>query len=217
MKVHRTVVVHAASSDPAAFESALRRLCRQMPGWKFLVRQSKEYMEVAGRPSYLIGFRGEPGLPASAVALTLKGGQKRLHFESPNIVPRQSSVLSLQEYNGLAARFVADLKRASGFRTSGLRAQVSSGEAGLADVVPGKECRKFFLNYLHGYPLTFHGSDIYNLDRFICAIGRFQCKVSPDDLARYLVEDRGWEARDANWVRDRVRAGLEIIAVNRCF
>lgn len=217
MKVHRTVVVHAASSDAAAFESELRRLCRQMPGWKFLVRQSKEYMEIASRPSYLIGFRGERGLPAAAVALTLKGGKKRLHFDSPNIVPSKSSVLSLKEYNDLAIRFVADLKRAPDYRSSGLRVQVTSGEVGLEEIIPGKKCRKFFLQYLNGYPLTYHGSDIQNLDVFICALYRFQAKVSPDDLSRYLTEDRGWAASDATWVCNRVRAGLELLTVDRRF
>jgi len=217
MKVHCTVIVHAASSDVSRFESALRRVCRQMPGWRFLARQSTDYTDGADRPSYLIGFRGERGLPAAVVALTLKGGKKRLHFDSPNIVPSKSSVLSLEEYNQLAARFVADLKRAPGYRSSGLRAQVTSGEFGLAEIIPGKECRQLFLRYLNGYPLTYHGSDIQNLDVFICALYRFHAKVSPDDVSRYLTEDRGWTASDATWVRNRVRAGLELLAVDRRF
>ena len=217
MKVHRTIMLLTASESAAAFASALRKACRQMPRWKFLARRSKDYADAAGRPSFLIAFHGDARLPAAAVALTLRGGEKRLHFDSPNIVPRTSGQLSLDEYNQIAARFVADLKQTTAYKNSGVRAFVSSGTIGLAEIISAKECRKFFMEYLNGFPLTYHGTDIRNLDRFICALYRFNAKVSPDDLGHYLAEDLGWDPVDAAWVRNRVRAGLELLAVDRRF
>jgi hypothetical protein len=217
MKTHRTTYVTAASADLARFDTELRRLCRQTPAWRVLSKESKDYTIHADRPSYLIAFVGDEKLPAASIALSLNGYRKRPQFDSPNIVPRDLSQLSREEYNGLAVRFMRDLTSTIGYRDSGIRIRVSSDQMDLKTIIPGKQCRQFFTQYLNGNPLTYHGLDLKRLDLFICAVHRYHAEVSPDNLAGYLIGDRGWKEVDAKWVRDRVRAGLELLRVNAQF
>lgn len=186
-----------------------------MPNWRFRVAASRNYTAAAGRPSFLIQYKGDQTVPAVVLALTAGAG-KRLRFHSPNIFPVKTGQISMAQANAVAVRFGEEFAAAN-FRGSGLRLEIGEATMGLEGIIGWERCRKFFLNYLHGYPLTYHGSDIANLDRFTCAVHRSHAKVSPDDLARYLIEDRGWKEMDAKWVRDRVRAGLEILAENRRF
>jgi hypothetical protein len=186
-----------------------------MPNWRFRVAASRNYSAAAGRPSFLIQYKGDRAVPAVVIALTAATG-KRLRFHSPNIFPVKSGQISMSQANGVALRF-GEQFAAANFRGSGLRLAIGEETVGLERIIGGERCRKYFLNYLQGFPLSYHGSDIANLDRFTCAVHRSHAKVSPDDLARYLIEDREWKETDAKWVRDRVRAGLEILAVNRRF
>jgi hypothetical protein len=217
MKAYRTIYVAAASTDLARFDAMLRKLCRQTPAWRVLSKESKEYTSQADQPSYLIAFAGDEGLPAVSVALSLKSCRKKAQFDSPNIVPRELSQLSLEEYNESAVRFARDLTSTAAYRSSGIRIRVSSDQIDLKTIISGKRCRNFFTQYINGNPLTYHGLDLKRLDLFICAVHRYHAEVSPDNLAGYLIGDRGWNEVDAKWVRDRVRAGLELLRVNAQF
>ena len=217
MKVHRKIIITGCSGKRGEFDATLRMLCRQMPHWWLDAKGSKSYTTGAGRPSYLIAYNGDTTLPPLVVALTLNGGRKRLRFHSPNIFPQQSGQITCEEYNAAAVLFVAALKATPGFDRSGWLANVTPDNVGLETIIPGKRCREFFTAYLHGYPLTYHGSDIRNLDLFICALHRFRADVSPDRVGAYLIEDRGWKEADAYWVRNRIRSGLEVLAANRAF
>lgn len=214
MKVHRIVELRFRSGSSRALTTELRRLCLQTERWRLLARESRNYAASAGRCSYLVAFSGDDGLPAAIVALTARQG-KRLRLESPNIFPQQMGQLTFSEYNSLAERFVSDLTSVPEYARSGIKLRVSSDRIALEQLISSEKTRKLFLNYLHGYPLTFHGSDIANLDRFTCALFRYRAKVSPDNLAQFLIEDRGWTKANAHWVRDRVRTGLEVLAVHR--
>ena len=217
MKIHREIVVTAPPGNHGTLGATLRQFCRAMPYWWLDAKGSKRYAVATERQSYLIAFEGDYDLPPLVVALTRKGEGKRLRLHSPNIFPQQSGQITMTEYNSAALRFVTDLRAVPGFARTGWTALVTSDNVGLAAIIPGKRCRDFFTAYLQGYPLTYHGSDIRNLDLFVCALHRYRANVSPDRIYAYLLEDLGWKDADAQWVGNRIRNGLEVLAANRVF
>lgn len=188
-----------------------------MPHWRLDIKGSSRYTVGAGRPSYLIAYAGDVALPPLVIALTMSGGVKRARFSSPNIFPQECGQITREEYNSAAALFVAALKAVPSFADSGWSASVTPDNVGLETVIPGKRCRDFFTAYLRGYPLTYHGSDIRNLDLFVCALHRYRAEVSPDRVRAYLIEDLGWKESDASWVQSRIRTGLDVLAADRVF
>jgi len=217
MKIHRTINITSASRNRAAFDATLRQLCLEMPRWRLDAKGSRSYTAGAGRPSYLIAYDGDGTLPPLVIALTMSGGVKRIRFHSPNIFPQECGQITREEYNLAAVLFVAALKMAPAFSGSGWSANVTPDSVGLETIIPGKRCRDFFTAYLHGYPLTYHGSDIRNLELFVCALHRYRADVSPDRVGSYLMEDLGWKEADASWVQSRIRTGLEVLAADRAF
>lgn len=188
-----------------------------MPRWRLDGKGSKSYTAGVERPSYLVAYEGDDTLPPLVIALTMSGGVKRIRFHSPNIFPQRCGQITREEYNSAAVLFVAALKTVPAFACSGWSADVTPDNVGLEVVIPGKRCRDFFTAYLRGYPLTYHGSDIRNLDLFICALHRYRANVSPDRVGAYLMEDLGWKEADARWVKTRIRTGLEVLATDRAF
>ncbi|MGI8437941.1 MAG: hypothetical protein ACR2NX_13745 [Chthoniobacterales bacterium] len=158
---------------------------------------------------------GELQFAAVAVAnLDLKHPNS---FRVPNIIPRQSSSLTLDQYNAIGLAFADDfrgwLKRGP---LHGTVKVVGPGRT-LADIIPGEKTRKFFEAWLHTPTQTSHPSDLYALDRFICHLFRHRGKARVYEIERYLIDDQEWKPETARWVIARIEAGLELLRVDRNF
>jgi hypothetical protein len=154
--------------------------------------------------------------PAAGVAVYAEHLNKHA-VHVTNIVPRDKSELTLSEYNLKACVFVDAFRKFLRSKRIGIKIQLTEEERGLDAAIPGKQCRKWFTRYLHGYPLSYHPDDIENLDLFICALHRYSRKSDPDAIAQYLVSDLRWKLSDATFVQERIRTGLDILRANKRF
>jgi hypothetical protein len=132
-----------------------------------------------------------------------------------NIVPRETDELDIPAYNSFALQFYKDFR---GWKPKNVSITCTSQDCELKDVISGKKTRSFFESYLSHYPTTFHPSDIYNLDVFICAAHRFsKSRVDTHRLFQYLTEKLSWDKKHAELCCSRIDAGLDILKVNRRF
>ena len=154
---------------------------------------------------------------AAAVAIANVGVKRPNNFRVPNIVPRDCSTLTLDEYNAIGLAFVDSfsgwLKRGSYHGTI----EVIGPNRTLADIIPGKKARQLFETWLHTPTPVSHPSDIHVLDCFICHLFRHRGGVRTYEIEPYLLEDLGWKAGTARWVVARIETGLELLRVDRKF
>jgi len=135
-----------------------------------------------------------------------------------NIIPLRKSALSLAEYNEVVASS-AKLIRASG-RKKGthLSVRLSKQDVALADVIPGRLCKRRFESFLLMHARSYHPLDIRRLDEFTCSLASLKRK--PFDLDAFehlLVEELRWSGQDAKWCRARVEIGLDVLAANKSY
>lgn len=211
MRTYVEVLIVSSYGDPAVFIDALRQFAASVEGWQYLETQSKDYATATGEPSCAILRMKSSHSPA--LAITRKYGST---FYVANIVPRESSGMSMQEYNQVASAFAKELRRYA--KSIGLRMAVNatSGLIGLKEIISGKKCREMFERYLNLHPTSYHPMDIERLDAFICCLSRHARKSADLELLRgWLIEENNWSSKDASWCVERIDVGLSILRVNR--
>lgn len=211
MRTYVDVLVVSRYGDNADFIDALRQFANSVEGWKYLESQSQDYASATGEPSCVIQKQNNSHSPA--VAITKKSSKT---FYIANIVPRESGQMSMQEYNQVASEFAGDL-RAYG-KSVGLQLAVkaTSGLIWLKEILSGNKCRAMFVRYLNLHPTSYHPLDIERLDTFICCLSRHARKPTDLELLKgWLINDKGWSTKDANWCVERIEVGLTILRVNR--
>lgn len=211
MKTYVEVLIISSYGDLAEFIDALRRFAISVEGWQYLEAQSKDYATATGEPSCAILQMKSSHCPA--VAITRKCGST---FYVANIVPRESNRISMQEYNQVASEFAKELRKYA--KSAGLQMAVkaTSELIGLKEIISGKKCREMFEQYLNLHPTSYHPLDIERLDAFIRCLSRHARKSKDLGLLRgWLIEEKGWSPKDANWCVDRIDVGLSILRDNR--
>lgn len=213
MKVHQEVYLKSKSLTADEIVDAFRRFAQQTTGWTFMDEQSEDYTRHVGSPSCMLLLDDSHFDPA--VGLTEKTDSV---YYVANIVPGKAGHIPMMEYNALAKRFAVDFRRFARSKKVPISVLLSNEDAGLKDIIPSPKVREFFERYLLAYPTSYHAKDIERLDVFVCAASRYcRKRVDLDRLQRYLIEDLNWSAKDAQWCRDRIETGLDILAVNRRF
>lgn len=137
-------------------------------------------------------------------------------MRTTNIVPRDKDHLPLREYNIIAQRFYAEFSHYCRGKIA-VKVSITPEDRGLDAAICGAKCRRIFESYLRGHPLSFHPADIETLDTFTCAVHRYNSRCDTYAIGQYLKEDLGWKDRDAMFVEERIRVGLDILRVNRRF
>ena len=101
--------------------------------------------------------------------------------------------------------------------------QVSTDDTRLSEIITGRVTRSFFVKYLAccmsglGDQRVSHPKDARRLDKFICAASRFGGHVDTAKLESYLINDLEWTKQNAQYVRERIEIGLELLQVRRNF
>jgi len=103
-----------------------------------------------------------------------------------NVVPKDKSQLSKDEYNFIVERFVGKFRKYTKDCKLPIAIEVSRDISALKQIIRGRKCCELFQRFLQAYPTSYHPLDIARLDRFICAISKYRCSVDWDNLASYL-------------------------------
>ncbi len=195
----------------------LRQFAERTEGWEFPRKESEEYQRHNGRPAGFAVCIANGNLQPAAVAVANLDAKHSDTFRVPNIVPRASSRLTLDEYNAVGVAFANDFR-------DWLRRESLSGTVDLVgpnrtlvNVIPGEKTRKFFETWLHTPTPVSHPSDLYALDRFICYLFRHPGKTRVWEIESYLVDDLQWKRETARWVVARINAGLGLLRIDRKF
>ena len=161
--------------------------------------------------AFRITYLGDSNFPA--VAITRRSGDI---FYIANIVPRESGRMSMRDYNRVAFEFSRALKRYARIAGLGLAVKATSGLVGLKEIISSDKCRAMFERYLSLHPTSYHPLDIERLDAFICCLSRYARKTTDLELLKgWLIEEKSWSSKDANWCMERIGTGLSILLVNR--
>jgi hypothetical protein len=212
MKCHRELVVSSKQLEAGGIAREIEQFAVDAEAWLFPSEKSAEYQEICSEPSCCIVFlRGAESF--AAVHFTKKRDNA---LYVANIIPLQKSALSLEEYNEVvanSAKLIRENVRKKGMHLS---VTLSKQDVTLADVIPGRLCKRRFEVFLSMHPRSYHPLDIRRLDEFTCSLSSLKRK--PFDLDAFehlLVEELRWSDKEANWCRMRVEIGLDVLAANK--
>ena len=217
MKAHVEIRICLKRRPSAGLHEVLRVFVERSEGWEFPKVESEEYQRHHGSEAGFVVCLRKGNLEPAAVAIANLDPKHPTCFRIPNIVPRECSSLTLDQYNAIGLAFAKDfrnwLKRGSSRGT----VEVVGPNRTLADIIPGEKSRRFFEAWLRTPTPTSHPSDIYQLDRFICHLFRHRGATRTWEIGYYLIQDRGWKPETARWVVSRIETGLELLRVDRKF
>ena len=217
MKAHIEIRIRLDLALGKTLHDVLRHFARRNKGWKFPPKQSKSYQNHHGSPAGFVVCDSVEGLERAAVALANLDPKHPNSFRVTNIVPRNCSGLTLDQYNAIGKAFAGSFQRFLRQSNDKGNVEIVGPDVGLPEIIRATKCRHFFEAWLQTPTPTVHPSDIFALDRFTCAIFRYGSRVDLDRLARHLIEDRKWNSDSAVWVVRRIQAGLNVLAVDRRF
>ncbi len=213
MKNYIDVLILWNSQESKDFISIMKEFGTQMSGWKFLEEQSEDYSTITGNPSCMLLKDDNKFKPA--VAVTLKTGNI---FYIANIVPKETSYLSMTEYNEVAKQFANDVKLFVKNKKLSIKIKTINENIRLPDIISSSKARALFERYLNHFPTSYHLYDIERLDVFTCAVFRYsRTKVDIDLLKSWLIKDKKWSEKDAAWTVNRIETGLSVLKINKKF
>ena len=212
MKRHQEVRLTSTCLSARQILETAVRFAQESEGWKPHPNVIQAAGMGIGKHCVIVSLRP----PAAGVALVAEARHPKA-VRVTNIFPRDKCELPFAEYNAIARQLHEALRAYCRKRKVALKVTITPEDRGLEVAISGAKCRRYFGDYLHGFPRTHHPSDVERLDVFICAVHRYKSRCDPDGVAQYLREARGWSESDARFVRDRIRAGLEILRVDRRF
>jgi|ERR1035438_645210 hypothetical protein len=157
------------------------------------------------------------GLERGAVAIANLDEKHPNRFRVPNIVPRECSHLSMDQYNAIGTAFAKAFHRFLKNSITGGVVKVTNPNKELADIIQGEKCRKLFESWLHSPTPISHPADVEKLYVFICALFRYHSDARSYEIERYLVEDRKWKPGDARFVASEIEKGLTLLRINQKF
>jgi hypothetical protein len=217
LKTHVEIKIRLRRIPEGGLHKILRDFADNTEGWHFPNENSEEYQRHHGSDAGFVACLEKAGLERSAIAVANLDRKHPNTFEVPNIVPRECSSLTLDQYNAIGLAFANEFRR--WLKQSHLRGslQILGPTKTLADIIPGEKSRKFFEAWLHTPAPTSHPSDLNVLDRFICHLFRHRGTTRIWEIESYLVEDKGWRPEIARWAARRIETGLDLLRVDRKF
>jgi hypothetical protein len=217
VKAHVEIKIRLKRIPDGGLHQILQEFAQKTEGWHFPKVRSEEYQQHQGSSAGFADCLGKRALEPSAVAVANLDSKHPNTFRVPNIVPRDCSSLTLDQYNTIGLAFANDFRNwLQGSQFFG-NVEVIGPTKTLADIIPGEKGRRFFEAWLYSPTPTSHPSDLYQLDRFICHLFRHRGATRTWEIGHYLTEDRGWRPETARWVVARIETGLELLRVDRKF
>lgn len=217
MVVHVKIRLRLKLKKSEKLHTVLQAFAKLSPGWKWSPKQSADYQKMHQAPAGFVICDAVKGLPRAAVAVASLNEKHPHSFEVTNIVPQDSSSLTMAEYNAIGIAFCKAFKAfLKATRRNGVVNMVGP-EISLDEIITAPKCRHFFERWLQTPTPTSHPSDVHALDNFICAVFRHNADVDLNRLGRHLVEDRKWKANSAAWATERIQTGLDVLKANQRF
>lgn len=218
MKAHVEIEINLPMPDGKTLHDVLSAFATISPGWVFSKEQSEDYQ--SHHDSGAAGFaicNSVPGTERASVAIACVDKKQPRSFRVTNIVPADTFHLDIDQYNAIGVKFAAAFRKFLRENKTPGRLTLCGPEKSIAEIIPGLKCRQFFESWLHTPTPTSHPSDVDQLDRFTCALFRYQSKVNLYEVERYLIENRKRSPKEAAWAVHRIQTGLDVLRVNRRF
>jgi hypothetical protein len=191
----------------------IRRFAQEVEGWQYLAEQSLTYASAVGEASCAVLKENAPYHPAIAITITKKDNKT---FYIANIVPRDAPQIQLADYNVLSREFANGLRKYAKKNGLEMTVTITSDEVRLRNIISGKTSRILFEQYLNLFPTSHHSCDVERLDRFICSISRYSRKqINLDLLKAWLIGEKSWSEKDADWCVQRIETGLAVLKTYR--
>jgi hypothetical protein len=217
VKTHVEIKIRLKRRPSGGLHEILCAFVERSEGWEFPKVESEDYQRHHdGETGFVVCLRKRDLEPA-AIAIANLDPKHPNSFRVPNIIPRECSSLTLDQYIAIGLAFVNDLR--NWFQRSQFcgDVEVVGPIKTLADIIAGEKSRGFFEAWLHTPTPTSHPSDLYQLDRFICHLFRHRGATRIWEIGYYLIQDRAWKPETARWVVSRIETGLELLRVDRSF
>lgn len=217
MVVHVKIRLRLKLEKTENLHSVLQAFAKQSPGWNWAPKQSADYQKMHQAPAGFVICDSVQGLARAAIAVASLNENHPHSFEVTNIVPQDSSSLTMSEYNDIGTVFCKAFKSfLKSTRRNGVVNMVGP-EIGLNEIITAPKCRRFFETWLQTPTPTSHPSDVHALDNFICAVLRHNADVDLNRLRKHLIDDRKWKADSAAWAMERIQTGLDVLKANQRF
>jgi len=217
MKAHVEICLRLDLADGKTLHDVLREFAAQTEGWTFPPENSLDYQKGHGAPAGFVISDSVKGLERGAVAIANRDEKHPNRFRVPNIVPRECSHLSMDQYNAIGMAFAKAFHRFLKISKTGGVVKVTNPNKELADIIQGEKCRKLFEVWLHSPTPISHPADVEKLYIFICALFRYHSDARSYEIEQYLIEDRKWKPADARFVASEIEKGLTLLRINQKF
>jgi hypothetical protein len=217
MKSHVEIYLRLDLTDGKTLHDVLREFVAQNEGWSFPPETSLDYQKGHGASAGFVVSDSVKGLARGAVAIANLDEKHSNRFRVPNIVPRDCSHLSMDQYNAIGTAFAKAFHRfIKTSKTVGV-VKVTNPNKELADIIQGAKCRKLFEAWLHSPTPISHPADMEQLYVFICGLFRYHSDARSYEIERYLIEDYKWKPGDARFASSEIEKGLTLLKVNQRF
>ena len=225
MKAHVEIYIRFELDGGKSLHDVLREFAGKTKGWVFPLKESLDCQNGHGFPAGFVVSDSVKSLERGAVAVANLDPKHLNRFRVTNIVPREFSHLSMDQYNAIGISFAKHFHQFLRMSKIGGVVKVTNPNKELSDIITGDKCRKLFESWLHSPtsiwphppPPISHPADVERLYVFICGLFRYGSDARSYEIERFLIEDRKWKPSDARFVASEIEKGLQLLKVNQRF
>lgn len=111
MKTHIEIRIQLKRMPDGGLHAILRDFAKQTQGWDFPKDQSEEYQRHHGSDAGFAVLLPDNETESAAIAIANLDPKRPNSLGVPNIVPRECSSLTLDQYNAIGLAFANDFRR----------------------------------------------------------------------------------------------------------
>ena len=214
MKAYQELKLKLKEVSDSEFIDIIINFTQQVKNWTYLEKESKEHIkehiEETSNSSCILFLDDDHHKPTFLITK-----RKDQFYSIVNIFNSQHGYIPMLEYNALLRHFYQDFKGFIDSNRHKISIEISKEEIGLKEIISSTKARDLFETYLSFSPLSYHLNDKERLYFFICAASRCKKNINIELLKQYLVEELNWSQEDANWCRETIDLGLQILKANK--
>ena len=213
MRSFQDIYIKSSSLSLVQIIDSIRPFCNGNSNWTYLITESAEYASAIDELGCIILFKSISNNESVSVAIAKKNDHV---LNVTNIISNEKSNLTLDEYNFFARTFAKEYKRYIKNNKLNINVSITKDNVGIDSIISSPLAKKLLNQYLNAFPKSYHPLDIKRLDKFTCALSRYNKKQPDfDGFQKYLLEDLKWPEKDADWCRNRVQIGYEVLEVKK--
>ena len=207
MKVFRELYLHLSEEQTDQFFHELEKILPE--GWQRETDAEQRSSKEAGIKYYYFSCRKSGTLEPALIAFARKDNEI---IYIANIVPREISELTNEQYNMILSTFLNDFLRPICEKFS-VKVDVTSGNQSMRDWVSEETYKKIrsFSVTANKSTGSAHPCDQERWFAFIVSVLRNNEKLDPTQLERWLVEEEGWHYDIASELAIEYEQGLSLL------